>query len=357
MNFPTVKEYDLIVYIGRFQPFHVAHQKTIDKALTLSNTVLVLVGSSENSTSPKNPFTYFQRKEMIQEVYNIGYMSVKGEKLYVDGIKDHTYDDPEWIREVGASVDKHTRNINKSDIKIGIIGHDKDESTFYLNYFPQWKYVEVPAFPEHGETIDATKIRNLLFSDNIEFVSGVVPQNVFRTLYDFYSNSDTFIDLQSDWKQIQQYKEMWAGSPYAVIFQTVDSIVIQSGHVLLIKRKESPGKNLWAIPGGFINEYETLRDAAIRELREETKLKIPVKVLKGSIREEHTFDTPNRSSRGRTITRGFLFELDDTQKLPRVKGSDDAVDAKWFPFSEFAKMESQMFEDHFHIVNHMLNMR
>ena len=71
----------------------------------------------------------------------------------------------------------------------------------------------------------------------------------------------------------------------ALALMTVDAVVVQSGHILLVKRGDMPGKGLWALPGGFLNQEETMLDGAIRELKEETKIKVPVPVLKGSIKE------------------------------------------------------------------------
>jgi bifunctional NMN adenylyltransferase/nudix hydrolase len=80
---------------------------------------------------------------------------------------------------------------------------------------------------------------------------------------------------------IEKYKESWKAAPFPPTFVTVDAVVVQSGHVLLVKRKAMPGAGLWALPGGFLNQEETLLDGAIRELKEETKIKVPVPVLKG----------------------------------------------------------------------------
>jgi bifunctional NMN adenylyltransferase/nudix hydrolase len=126
-------------------------------------------------------------------------------------------------------------------------------------------------------------------------------------------------------------------------------VVIQSGHILLVRRKAEPGRGLWALPGGFVGQEELLYDSCIRELREETGLKVPEKVLQGSMFKKDVFDRPDRSTRGRTITHAFYFKLDDLQPLPHIKGGDDAEKARWVPLSEFLTMEDQMYEDHFHI--------
>jgi bifunctional NMN adenylyltransferase/nudix hydrolase len=277
---------------------------------------------------------------------------------YVGGIKDHTYDDNAWITEVGETV---ATFIDGTAIKkIAVIGHDKDHSSFYLNYFPQWDFIPVPSYPEHSVSIDATKIRRLMFENDIEFIKGVVPPEVFEQFVDKNQYADPFLYsenfalLQKEWDFIKAYKDSWAGAPYEPTFVTVDGVVIQSGHILLIQRGEFPGNGLWAMPGGFVNPKERVRTAVTRELREETGLKLPVKVLDRAIDAYEMFDDPGRSTRGRTITHTYRITLDPTQKLPKVKGMDDAKDAEWVPLSKIADMENVMYEDHYYIIRHML---
>jgi len=107
------------------------------------------------------------------------------------------------------------------------------------------------------------------------------------------------------------------------------------------------------LPGGFVRENETIHESCLRELREETRLKIPVPVLKGSIKGTHVFDHPQRSLRGRTITHAFHFDF-PAGELPPVRGGDDAEKARWFPISEALEMGPQLFEDHLHILEFFL---
>ena len=87
----------------------------------------------------------------------------------------------------------------------------------------------------------------------------------------------------------------------------------------------------------------------MRELQEETGLIVNPNALKSS----HTFDAPERSIRGRTITTVFYFELmgDD---LPDVVGGDDANRAFWLPLGELDGR--MMFEDHYSIITKMLGL-
>jgi bifunctional NMN adenylyltransferase/nudix hydrolase len=118
---------------------------------------------------------------------------------------------------------------------------------------------------------------------------------------------------------------------------------------------------LWALAGGHVGKNETAFEASLRELEEETGLKIPGKVLIGSFQGEKLFDHPERSLRGRcgkkvsrTVSISHCYVLNDEHGLPRVKGMDDAEEAWWFPIAEVRKMRNEMFEDHVDQINYWL---
>ncbi len=140
-------------------------------------------------------------------------------------------------------------------------------------------------------------------------------------------------------------------APYPPTFVTADAVVVHSGHVCGCVA--APGKGLWALPGGFVGQHESILDACLRELREETRLKIPVPVLKGSLKNRHVFDHPERSLRGRTITHAFHFEF-VFGELPEVRGGDDTDKARWVPVSEVLGMGPKLFEDHLHLLEFFL---
>jgi bifunctional NMN adenylyltransferase/nudix hydrolase len=202
--------------------------------------------------------------------------------------------------------------------------------------------------------INATNIReDLLSFPNEKYYKRDMP-NPAQKVIENIINKDYWALLKQEYEMIQEYKDSWKYAPYPPTFVTTDAVVIQSGHILLVRRGHAPGIGQWALPGGFLNQTETLLDGCIRELREETRLKVPAPVLKGSIKGQHTFDDPNRSSRGRTITNAFYFELTPMEELPKVKGSDDAIEAKWFKLSE---LDSKvMFEDHYGIIDYFVGL-
>jgi bifunctional NMN adenylyltransferase/nudix hydrolase len=334
------KKYDAIVFIGRFQPLHNAHLEIIKKAAELTDRLIIIVGSACQPRTFKNPFTYGEREQLIQDTL----MSLEVE-LHVYPNVDTIYNDDAWAVRVQNIVEDVLPTENQ---KIAIIGHKKDESSFYLDMFPQWELIEVPLVEE----LSATQIRQLFFTKNFNpnFIKNVVPNEVLKYLISF-AKTGQYDQIIREIEFVKKYKEQYASFPYAPTFVTVDGVVVQSGHILMIRRRAEPGRGLLALPGGFLdaNTDKSLEDAVIRELREETNLKVPDKVLRGNIEEVKVFDALERSTRGRTITHAFYIKL-PIGELPRIKGGSDADTAKWIPISKVDP--SECFEDHYEIINY-----
>jgi len=345
------KQYDLAVFIGRMQPLHNGHVRNIKKALEIADHVLVIAGSANQPRTPKNPFTADERAEMVYTIFG-----EDNDRVHVAGVEDY-YPDALWLKNVQTVVHKHIihNGVDTFDAKVAILGHDKDHTSFYLKMFPTWDFVEIGhrLHDEENKILDASVIRDHYFTRNLDKIVGDVSAEVLAFLVRFAKTAD-YETLIDEYEYIHRYKKEWEAAPYPPTFVTTDAIVIQSGYVLLVKRRTAPGKGLWALPGGFVNQHERLEDGVIRELREETKLKVPVPVLKGSIKHFEVFDAPHRSLRGRTITNAFLFALEDQQSLPKVKGSDDAIEARWFPLDIVDAMGSILFEDHKSIIQTMV---
>ena len=106
---------------------------------------------------------------------------------------------------------------------------------------------------------------------------------------------------------------------------TADCIVITreaEPKVLLIQRGGEPFKGAWAFPGGFMDIDETTEKCAIRELEEETGLRV------SDIKQIGAYSKVDRDPRGRTITVAYLTIIDEPIA---VTGQDDAANAEWWP--------------------------
>lgn len=337
-------KYDLLVYIGRFQPLHRGHQEVIESALLLAKKVLVLVGSSNAPRTVRNPFNYEERADFIKHLYPT---------VLTAPLQDHTYNDTAWIAEVQGIVKNTLLGTGwtpdgLADYKIGLIGCNKDATSYYLKMFPDWGNESV----EHFDNLDATPIRNRMLADKmlLPYIEEVViDPYVYESIRKFMT-TPAYDKLHKEYEYLVNYRETYGEGP----FLTADALVQVGGKILLIRRGKEYGHGLLAMPGGFVNKGETFLKAFLRELREETNLRVPVPVLKGSIQQTFMADDPNRSERARLVSQVFHVKLENDVKLPEVRGGDDADEAFWMNVSDLRRED--FFEDHYHIIKLMLGL-
>jgi len=396
----TRNKYDLTIFIGRFSPLHKGHEKVIWEAFKNSDYVMVMPGSDKRPTDSRNPYTSADRVSMIRAAFpNYDY------RLIIEPLEDIRYNDPLWMAQVQTMVNNHFKTGKGTKAltpKIALIGYEKDETSFYVNMFPQWDSIGVAPYRVDGEILNATDIRDAIYEND-----GIVPASIDDTMLSpavtDWLNAFTHTKAIAEWdhninykkqfvkkpfpslteaidgilgdlnipprvlgplsrvmnyieEQIAKYNATYGKPSYPPIHHTTDAVVIQSGHVLVGQRGAMPGKDLFCLPGGFLNEKEFLIDGMLRELKEETKIKVPLPVLRGNIKRMETFDDPNRSTRGRTITTAYLIELPNGP-LPKVKAADDMKrnSVFWLPLSQV--FSEDFFEDHYDIIQVMTGMR
>ncbi len=365
------------VFIGRLQPLHNAHLAAIQMALNEVGHLIIVLGSACQAKTVKNPWTTDEREAMIRACFPCG----TNDRISIVAAKDYLYNDNLWLTALQSSLSQveiwkpletdgvtlvaedgtitsspsspqvyGTRETyDLEDCDVTLYGHDKDRSTFYLHLFPRWNFRETGSFG----TIDATKVRELFFRKDTLDLKKVCPEPVFEKLKNEIGTPE-YERLYDEFRHVADYKAMWSGSPFPPIFVTTDAVVIKSGHILVVRRRGYPGKGLLALPGGFLRQDEQVVNGCLRELKEETQIKLPKDELRKRIVDKNVFDHPARSLRGRTITHAFCFDL-GAGTLPKVKGDDDAEKAFWMPLRDVMRQEEEFFEDHFHIINYFVN--
>ncbi len=332
--------FDYLVFIGRFQPFHLGHLAVIKTALSQSKQVILLIGSAEQPRSTRNVFSFDERANMILSAFN----QIDGSRIYCVPLVDILYDDNRWVQSVEKAV-ASVQGVNVSS-RIGLIGHYKDKTSYYLSLFPNWTPVSVDSY----QGISATPIRDAYLLGDLPTLD-YVPASTLDLLKQFMQLPE-YKDLQKESHYLVDYKKSWLLAPYPPVFVTVDAVVVHSGHILLIERGHFPGRGLFALPGGFLDQEETLFDACLRELREETNIDLTDLEWRKFYRGQHTFDDPKRCARGRTITQAFYFELNEVPARPVVESGDDAKRAFWLPLDQVRSNE--MFEDHYAIIKNLV---
>lgn len=367
-----MSKFDYGVFIGRFAPVHgyvadncedfpsniTGHVKVMMEALEQCDYLIVVVGSNNIAPNTRTPFTAEERAHMIRLATN------NDPRIILASAGDHPYDDNLWAGGIQAAVEdailEHTlafpdftyKGWRDYKYRIALAGMHKDETSYYLNMFPQWSNsIAIMPGTVEGEILSSTGIRNKLFNGELAYEKNIHP-DVKRYIFELMEEeSERWARLKSDWNYEQKYESLWGKGPHT----TVDTIVIQAGHILLIQRGNEYGNGLWALPGGFVNR-ERVRNAAIRELREETKLKVVDKILYGSIQFAKVYDDPWRSLRSHIITHVHKIVLNNVGGLPEVMGADDAKKAKWVPISKLKELRGQFFEDHSHIIAEQLGL-
>ncbi len=339
------KKHEVSVYIGRFQIFHNGQLALLHRALDAAPLCIVVLGSAHQARTPKNPFTWQERAEMIR----LALPEADRDRIRFLPVRDY-YDQDRWVSAVKRGVAELAGD--KAGSSVALVGHFKDATSEYLKNFPGWTLDAV----ESQGRIDASALRDAYFGNagtSLEpALSAMVSQAPASTIAFLrtWAALPYFHELAQEWENLRHEKAKWAGSPYAPVFVTVDAVVKCGDRVLLIQRGRSPGKGLFAVPGGFIEQRETVYQSAVRELEEETRMRLLEGDMKNALEAVHVFDHPDRSLRGRVITHAHFFDLGSRQ-LPEVQAADDAAAAEWVQIEKLAAMEDRFHDDHFHMLD------
>ncbi|CAB4134210.1 NUDIX hydrolase domain containing protein [uncultured Caudovirales phage] len=303
--------------IGRFQvpSPHAGHMHLVQEAINLGTKTYILLGSANRPRSVKNPFLYEERAEMFKKLFP---------EVSVYPLNDHKYSDPQWMADVAATVNHAMQN--HPNCKPMLVGSFKDGND-YLRWFPQFANHNVePKFD-----VDGTRVRAAL--------KHTLPQSVQDDINYFADEAMLFKDY-----------------PYEghLNINCADAVVECMGHILLIERGRAPGAGTWALPGGHKQTNETFLECALRELVEETNLRVPEKVLRGSIESTRLFDSPTRGcgQPKSTLAVHIKIQPDADGKFPRANGMDDAKEAKWVSIYD-ALNKLRLYDDHGDIISAM----
>ena len=158
-------KFDYLVFIGRFQPFHLAHMQTIQIALENSQNIILALGSAQEERNIKNPFSADEREQMILSNFS----EVDQKRIHFVHVID-VYNDVKWVKLVKSLVN----DLVQVTDKVGLIGHFKDESSYYLQLFPEWEMLQLQSLVG---SMSATPLREAYYQGEIktsEFPMGTI---------------------------------------------------------------------------------------------------------------------------------------------------------------------------------------
>ena len=181
-------KFDFLVYIGRFQPFHLAHMQTVKIALENSQNVILALGSAQDERNIKNPFSAAEREQMIRSNFSAEDQA----RIHFVPVID-VYNDEKWQKLVKSLV----AGVVQPTDRVGLIGHFKDDSSYYLKFFPEWEMLELESLKG---AISATPLREAYFRGEItsrefplgtqEFLEKFMQTQIYQQLCEKYRKGD-----------------------------------------------------------------------------------------------------------------------------------------------------------------------
>ncbi|WP_328774589.1 ADP-ribose pyrophosphatase [Deinococcus aquaedulcis] len=227
------------MYIGRFQPPHAAHLHTMRAALAGHGQLLVLLGSANLARSVKNPWSAAERARLIRRALAAQGVPLTG--LHLRPLPDD-FNAVRWAARVRAEVEGLAQRTGST--RVVLTGFEKDASSAYLRWFPEWELNPVAA---QGD-LNATALRAALFGD--EAFPAWTPPPVAAFLQAFRA-TPAFAHLQAEFQAVQTEQEAGRGSGprHEVLRLFVDHAGPgQTARVWLGRRPGPIGAGLLALP-------------------------------------------------------------------------------------------------------------
>lgn len=369
---------DFGVSIIRGQPVTEPHLRMVSHAISrIAPTGKLFLVNGSSYSAPRWDHVPFRETDRI-EMWTRNLTTEQQNRVEFINQKDYG-NMATWASKLREKV--HSR-IGDDKARIALVGCSKDAPTgYYLSQFPDWESINVPVMMGG---LSATPIRDEYIQDNNFYnfeqkFRENLPAGTMSFLADFRRtaafekllaektfmidyNKSFYDAVEAELARKEGRMPRW-GAPYPITHYTADSVVIQGTKLLMVQRKGYPCKDLWALPGGHCGD-DIAVDAAIRELVEETRIKVPEDVLRGSIVGSKVYDDPNRSTRRRTVSTAQFIHLTPRIKpgmdpkqalaLPKVRAADDAKAARWVEADWVENNRELIMEDHWKMVGDAL---
>lgn len=342
----------LAAYILRGQPIHNGHVHMIKSALADPDItgLVVLFGSANRPRSHKNPYTYEEREEMLQDI--LKNIPRNGKKVYIMPLNDYS-EELLWQYDV----------FDKTQECKYLVGYDKDDSSYYLKTF---EYLELKEYEPYvysdGAVMSASDIRHELFTlqglDPETFAESwhcIMDANIPTEIHGhllWQQLDKRLISLSSAYQRKLENDELFASYPYknCLNIACADAVVYHRGDVLLVTRKDN---GLLANAGGHKEITETYLQCALRELHEETNINLSDEELLGCLIGEKLFDNPSRSIDMCRHSQVYFFDLSDLDEKPLVKAADDAAGIQWVAVDWVLQNPTSLHEDHHDMIAYL----
>jgi len=298
-------------------------------------TIVLLDGENRSLSSHLFPLTVDERRQAFGLLFP---KEIASGRLSLVSLESNPYRLPARRKAARAAIANTVRAqggaMSRSAVKIIATGGDGDA---VRDLFPSFETIEfqLGLQPEMPPS---------LFDDS----SYDCPPQIEAWLDD-WKNGTGFARLCDEYRFCVDEKAEWASAPFPPVFVTSDVVIVCGRKILLIRRANHPGKGLLALPGGYINRWETILGMALREANEETA--IDIRKVRKFLRRVFVADDPNRDPRGHIITHAHLFRL-PFDEPPHVEARDDASDAFWADLDKLSPKDFAL--DHWFLIRELI---
>ncbi len=319
--------------IGRFQPLHNGHVDLIQRAYEENDVVLVLVGSANELPNYKNPFPTEDRISMIEHEFP------EYDRLHIKGLDNYPSDN-EWIEDVISRVN----TIEEDPSKVTLYTSEKDEDFYRANFLYTTKVTE-------SAGLNATDIRESIYNDGSKWM-----MKVSSFVEDFVDN---WI-VSGEWKRLRDEYFLCTTSKATAtsnheysnpIEPVCHAMVIQGDKCLLVKRGGVRGHGQWALSGGFLENTETTRAGALRELKEETALDLLT--IPRAAEVAFAVEENMNGLSTRTIGFNYCYAVHPDEEI-NVTAGDDAQEVAWFSVKDIVEGKIPLFYNHVTIIRRLV---
>lgn len=350
--------YDYAVVIGRFQPVHNGHVALLQAGLQQARRLIVVAGSMHQPRSFKNPFTVAEREQMIRAALP----AQEQARAQVVGVSDAPYDDAVWLQAVQNAVHAAmaAHGSDPATARVALLGHMKDNSSYYLRIFPHWQWLPFP----NVAGIDATSIRHAYFSEEkdaylAEKLSAALPASTMDFLHTFRA-SPAWQALHAERAFLLDFwqQHRYANGSAMPVLCLVQVVLLWRQQVLLVPRQQQPGRGNWALPEALLQAGERLLDAASRALYA-AGMEGPAATLKKHLSASAVWDVPGRNQLGHAISHALCVRWPDDVPVPagadqKENQKEEAPHTQWQPLAQWQTMQPLLHEDHYFIARHFL---
>lgn len=166
--------FKIAIFIGRFQPFHNGHLFIANKALEIAEKLVFLCGSANINKSFRNPWNFQERNMMIESIF------YNKKNVVILPLNDE-YTDELWLFNIKNTLYKYKKNNYDNNRDICTIGHVKDYTSHYLNFFNNFIKME------NFHNINSSDIRNELKKKekrDLIYLKSILPNTIFNMMKD-----------------------------------------------------------------------------------------------------------------------------------------------------------------------------